>query len=608
MHPNIPLLISVSSGVPAADSEVLEFSRVWLETKEALGRASERMKRHADKRRLDAPTYLPGERVWLSSKYIRLKIPSYKLGPRYIGPFEVLRRTNDVSYKLRLPASLRIPNAFHVSLLKPVILNRFHPTSDSSPLPVSADNIFEVKDILASKKVRDKTFFLIDWKGFGPEERSWEPQENINAPHILKRFLSKRARMLTSGERSVVAAALMFEAARLLEERRPKRKRRMWTRSWLLKRSTLSHMGLIRELRDNNPQDFRNYLRMSEESFKLILAAVTPLIQKRDTPMRAAVPVDERLAVTLRFLATGRSLQDLRFSAAVSRPLLSVLIPETCEAIVQSLRHYMEFPKTADDWKKISCDFEQLWQFPNCGGALDGKHVRITQPANSGSFFYNYKGYFSVILMALVNANYEFVDVDVGMNGRVSDGGVFDHTSFGEALKNNQLQLPRNEDTKGNLNYVFIADEAFPLHPHLLKPFAQRTLTAERRIFNYRLSRARRVVENAFGIMANRFRVFHTAINLKLQSIDFVVLACCVLHNFLRRHDTSSYSPPSFIDSVDPITGDIVPGEWRAQEENLTGLQALGSGRQADDARDCREKYCLYFNGSGAVPWQDRAV
>ncbi|CAJ0938930.1 unnamed protein product [Ranitomeya imitator] len=390
--------------------------------------------------------------------------------------------------------------------------------------------------------------------------------------------------MLTSDESSVVAAALVFEAARLQEERRPKRKRRMWTRSWLQKRSTLSHMGLIRELRDNNPQDFRNYLRMSEESFKIILSAVTPLIQRCDTPMRAAVPVEERLAVTLRFLATGRSLQDLQFSAAVSRPFLSVVIPETCEAIVQSLRHYMEFPKTADDWKRIASDFDELWQFPNCGG------------------------YFSVILMALVNANYEFVDVDVGMNGRVSDGGVFEHTSFGESLRNNELLLPLNEDTKANLNFVFIADEAFPLHPHLLKPFAQRTLTPERRIFNYRLSRARRVVENAFGIMANRFRVFHTAINLKLPSIDIVVLACCVLHNFLRRHDTNSYSPPSFIDAVDARTGDIVPGEWRTQPENFTALQALGSGRQADDARDCREKYCQYFNGSGAVPWQDRAV
>ncbi|KAM4019359.1 uncharacterized protein ACNLHF_000061 [Anomaloglossus baeobatrachus] len=206
--------------------------------------------------------------------------------------------------------------------------------------------------------------------------------------------------------------------------------------------------------------------------------------------MRAAVPPDERLVVTLRFLATGRSLQDLHFSAAVSRSLLSVIIPETCNAIVRSLRSDNQFPKTVEAWNKIAKDFEQLWQFPNCGGALDGKHVRITQPRNSGSYFYNYKGYFSLIMMALVNANYEFINVDVGMNGRVSDGGVLEHTAFGEHLQNGALHLPTNSETTGNLNFVFVGDEAFPLHANLLKPFPQNALTQERRIFNYRLSRA----------------------------------------------------------------------------------------------------------------------
>ncbi|XP_077148278.1 uncharacterized protein LOC143808983 [Ranitomeya variabilis] len=223
--------------------------------------------------------------------------------------------------------------------------------------------------------------------------------------------------MLDDGERALIAAALMLEGQRLKEESRPKRQRRMWVRSWLLKRSRLSHMRLIRELRENNPHDFRNYLRMSEASFKILLAAITPLIRRQDTVLRAAISVEERLAVTLRFLATGGSLQDLHYSSAISRPLLSVLIPETCEAIVHGLRHYMEFPRTPDEWRKIAIGFEQQWQFPNCGGALDGKHVRITQPPNTGSFFFNYKGYFSVILMALVNANYEFINVDVGMNG-----------------------------------------------------------------------------------------------------------------------------------------------------------------------------------------------
>ncbi|XP_073519648.1 uncharacterized protein [Phyllobates terribilis] len=220
---------------------------------------------------------------------------------------------------------------------------------------------------------------------------------------------------MDDGQCAIVVAALLVEEARRQDEarelqRRSKRKRRMWTREWLQKRSELSHMQLVRELQEKNPHDFRNYLRMSEESFKELLERVTPRIQRKDTAMRAAIPADERLAVTLRFLATGRSFQDLHFSAAISRPMLSVLIPETCNAIYHSLRSYIQFPNTEEEWKKIASDFEQLWQFPNCGGALDGKHVRITQPPNSGSYFYNYKGYFTIIMMALVNANYEFIN------------------------------------------------------------------------------------------------------------------------------------------------------------------------------------------------------
>ncbi|XP_073533020.1 uncharacterized protein [Phyllobates terribilis] len=404
------------------------------------------------------------------------------------------------------------------------------------------------------------------------------------------------------GQRAIVVAALLVKEARRIVEarelqRRSKQKRRMWTREWLQKRSELSHMQLVRELQEKNPHDFRNYLRMSEESFKVLLERVTPRIQRKDTAMRAAIPADEILAVTLRFLATGRSLQDLHFSSAISRPMLSVLIPETCDAIFHSLHSYIKFPNTEEEWKKIASDFEQLWQFPNCGGALDGKHVRITQPPNSGSYFYNYKGYFSIILMALVNANYEFINVDVGMNGRVSDGGVLEHTLFGERLDNYDLHLPPNSETTGNLNFVFVGDEAFPLHPNLIKPFPQKSLTQERRIFNYRLSRARHVVENAFGIMANRFRIFHTPINMKLTSIDSVVLACCTLHNFLRRRDAISYCPPSFVDSVDLANGEVELGEWRANDPAIAGLQPVGYGRNTHDVKTCRDNYCEYFNG-----------
>ena len=132
-----------------------------------------------------------------------------------------------------------------------------------------------------------------------------------------------------------------------------------------------------------------------------------------------------------------------------------------------------------------------------------------------------------MVLLAVANANYEFVYASFGTNGRVSDGGVIDQTDFYDQLINGALQIPEPSKING-LPYVFVADEAFALRPDFLKPFNVRVLDDHKRIFNYRLSRARREI----GILVSRFGVFRSQINLKPENIDKVVMACCVLHNF----------------------------------------------------------------------------
>ncbi|KAM4038469.1 LOW QUALITY PROTEIN: putative nuclease HARBI1 [Anomaloglossus baeobatrachus] len=415
--------------------------------------------------------------------------------------------------------------------------------------------------------------------------------------------------MHVDNEHSVVGAAIAAAAASALQEANDggltnERHGRIWARQWLLQRERYTHMHLVRDLQENNPKDFHNYLRMSEESFNLLHQRVAPYITRKNTVMRAAVPSADRLSVTLRFLATGRSLTDLQYASAISLSLLSTLIPETCQAIIDSLRDFMPFPKKRE-WLDIAQDFNTMWQFPNCGGAIDGKHIRITQPHNSGSYFHNYKGFFSIILLALANANYEFIMVDVGLNGRISDGGALEHTQFGKRLSQFKLGLPDNTATYGNMNFVFLADEAFPLRKNLLRPYPQISLTPQRRVFNYRLSRARRVVESAFGILATRFRIFHTAINLKINSIDRVVLACCILHNFLRKREGLNYIPPGYADTINPSTGECVAGEWRAHDPHLLSLNThISSGRMHNDVIANRENYCNFLNGPGAVAWQ----
>ena len=107
------------------------------------------------------------------------------------------------------------------------------------------------------------------------------------------------------------------------------------------------------------------------------------------------------------------------------------IIKNTCDAIWEELAPTDLKPLTTEDWQRIESRFVQRWNFPNCVGALDGKHIVIQAPNNSGSMFYNYKGTFSVVLMALVDAYYKFTYVDIGDYGSNSDGGIFKNSKFG---------------------------------------------------------------------------------------------------------------------------------------------------------------------------------
>lgn len=118
-----------------------------------------------------------------------------------------------------------------------------------------------------------------------------------------------------------------------------------------------------------------------------------------------------------------------------------------------------------------------------------------------------------------------------------SDGGVYRQSSLAKAIAQNYLNLPEDKNLPRRnkpVPYVMLADAAFPLSDHILKLYPFRNMTDAERIFNYRSSRGRRVVENTFGILANRFRIFLTTINLTVEKVQEITLACCVLHNFLK--------------------------------------------------------------------------
>lgn len=261
----------------------------------------------------------------------------------------------------------------------------------------------------------------------------------------------------------------------------------------------------------------------------------------------------------------------------------------------------MQVPQTQKEWKKIQDEYFHRWNFPNCCGALDGKHVVIRNAPNSGSEYFNYKSSFSVILFASVDANYCFSYIDVGTNGRANDAAVFAKSSLNAALEANMLNFPKDG--------LFVADDAFPLRTYILKPYGRTTnISRKQKIFNYRLSRARRIVENAFGILSSRFRVFQRPIAVGIDKVDEIIKAACALHNWLKMTASENYTPIGSMDIEDLNTSDIIPGSWRTEPTPINGLASLrgtlGSRNYTRTAYDVRDKYAEYFSGRGAVPWQ----
>ena len=197
--------------------------------------------------------------------------------------------------------------------------------------------------------------------------------------------------------------------------------------------------------------------------------------------------------------------------------------------------------------------------------------------------------------------------------GSNNDSGILASSEIKKGFESNSFDLPSPSTILGckleKVPYFLVRDEIFPLKTWLMRPYPGKQ-TEDKRIFNYRLSRARRVIENSFGNLAARWRVFRRPIRAKVKTVEIVTKATLCLHNYLRQTDNATYCPVGFIDSEDS-TGNIVPGEWRNIVKKDSNSGALQNLRKARGCRIntsvivIRDELKDYLNSEEEqVPWQ----
>ncbi|CAF2520751.1 unnamed protein product [Rotaria sp. Silwood2] len=280
-------------------------------------------------------------------------------------------------------------------------------------------------------------------------------------------------------------------------------------------------------------KQFKNNFRVERSTFLKIVQLIGLYVEKKNTILREAIPVQKRIACALYTLGSTSELHTIANLFGIGKTTAALILHEFCHTLVNSLFHsFINFPSTNEEIQETMDDFLQKYGCPMCAGSLDGTHVSVEPLLGAEVDYYNYKKYHSIIMLATVNSSLKFTYINIGAPGRCNDSSVYGRSSLARIIENqiyaNHYMIINNIRIQSHL----IADSAFALHATLLKPYPQRSnMPHAHSVFNYRLSRWRSTVERAFGLLKTRFRCLHKKIEFDLSHTITIVQAATILHN-----------------------------------------------------------------------------
>ncbi|XP_021699796.1 putative nuclease HARBI1 [Aedes aegypti] len=330
--------------------------------------------------------------------------------------------------------------------------------------------------------------------------------------------------------RFIINLVIAASSVVLLKKRNQRKRKRAahWVHPYLAERKSKGRYATDFDDMVSGEKFFKENFHMSKNSFDQLFKLVEKdLAPKRNTRPKDGIPPKLKLGLVIEYLASGGLQRHLASCYRVSKQHMGSIIDQVCDAICRALSAYVADP-CQESFLDVANGFNSRWNFPNCIGAIDGKHVSIKAPPNAGSIFYNYKGFHSLALMAICDASYRFTYLDVGAYGSEGDCNIFKESKFGTDVLHDRLDFPENATVNGvKLPFFYVADDAFPLCKRIIKPYSKKNLSAEERIFNYRLSRARRCIENAFGLLCSKWACLKKTLYCSPDRAQKIISACC---------------------------------------------------------------------------------
>ncbi|XP_036392705.1 protein ANTAGONIST OF LIKE HETEROCHROMATIN PROTEIN 1-like [Megalops cyprinoides] len=279
---------------------------------------------------------------------------------------------------------------------------------------------------------------------------------------------------------------------------------------------------------------WRRHFRMSRCTFEYVLRLVKPALTRKITRWRKPLEPRRRLAIVLWWYATPSEYRTISCLFGVGLSTVCGLVREVTSALKDNLlKRFICLPKGEQLQKTLDGFAER--GYPMCAGAIDGSHISVIAPRDDPASYYNRKGWYSIVLQGVVDHNFCFTDIYVGCPGRTHDARVLRNSPiFKMAEEQNGYLFPCEKSMTVDGVEVpihLVGDAAYPLKKWLMKGFTHHHLTPEQNTFNYHLSSARMVVENAFGRLKGRWRCLAKRNDVDISIMPDIVTACCILHN-----------------------------------------------------------------------------